>query len=268
MKICDAHLHYGRRKPIEQMISTSPMAERFPCYRMVQLDAMDCYAKHFSDHNVECTVLVPFVFREVSIPEENNIVLEYARKDPEHRYPYALLDEENPTFIEKHFQEYVGVKEHIVLNESVLTPEKRIIFESLRDHSMTFLIHSQLFRRVEYLEGILKEFPGIKIQIAHMGRGRPGDTETIFRMLEVFRSYETVTFDTSTTREPWIIERAVNLVGAERILYGSDLPFYMENSQEDIMEAQMRQILLADITDDQREAIFFRNFTNWIQRGV
>ena len=268
MKICDAHLHYGLRAPMEQIISTSPLAQKFPCYRMTQLSSMDRYEQLLSAHNVARTVLVPFVFREISIPEENAAVLAFARRDPEHRYPYALLDESDPGFIGRHFRDYVGVKEHIILNESILTDEKRIIFEQVRDHAMTFLIHSQLNRRVEYLRQVLKEFPGIKIQIAHMGRGRPGDTAVIRQSLEAFRSFENVTFDTSTTREPEVIEWAVDLVGAERILYASDFPFFMEDPREDIMDAQIRQVLDARITDAQREAIFHGNFIHWIQRGV
>lgn len=268
MKICDAHLHYGLRPVMEQIVTTSPLAQKFPCYRMTQLNAMDRYEALFVQHDVDRTVLVPFVFREVSIPEENTAVLEFARKDPEHRYPYALLDESDPGFIGRHCRDYVGIKEHIILNESILTPEKRIIFEQLRDHGMTFLIHSQLIRRVEYLTQVLKEFPGIKIQVAHMGRGKPGDTEVIRQSLEAFRPYENVTFDTSTTREPWVIEQAVDIVGADRILYASDLPFFMDGPEEDIMDAQIRQILEARISDDQREAIFCKNFYHWIQRGV
>lgn len=267
MKICDAHLHYGLRPVMEQIVKTSPLAQKFPCYNMTQLDTMDRYEAILDAHDVECTVLVPFVFREISIPEENATVLEFARKDPEHRFPYAILDESDPGFIGRHYRDYVGVKEHIILNESILTDEKRIIFEQVRDHGLTFLLHSQLLRRVEYVTRVLQEFPGIKIQVAHMGRGKPGDTEVIRQSLEAFRPYETVTFDTSTTREPWVIEQAVDIVGADRILYASDVPFYMEDG-EDIMAAQIRQVLDARITDDQREAIFRTNFHHWIKRGV
>lgn len=267
MKICDAHLHYGLRPVMEQIVNTSPLAQKFPCYSMTQFDSMDRYEALFAEHDVDCTVLVPFVFREVSIPEENAVVLEFARKDPEHRFPYAILDESDPGFIGRHYRDYVGVKEHIILNESILTDEKRIIFEQVRDHGLTFLLHSQLLRREEYVTQLLKEFPGIKIQIAHMGRGKPGDISVIRQIMEAFRSYENVTFDTSTTREPEVVEWAVDTVGADRILYASDLPFYMEDG-EDIMAAQIRQVLDARISDDQREAIFCKNFHHWIKRGV
>ena len=268
MRICDAHLHYGLREPVGQIVNASPLRQQYPCYRTVQLDSMDCYEKQFADHHVERTVLVPFVFQEQSIPEENALVLSYARRDPLHRYPYALLDESDENFIDRHYRDYVGVKEHFVRNKSELTKEKCVVFEQLRDHGMTLLIHSERLRREEYITSILKKFPGIKIQIAHMGRGLPGDTEMICRMLELFRPYETVTFDTSTTRKPWVVERAVRYVGAERILYGSDLPFFIEKPDENIMDVQIRQILRANLTDDQREAIFYYNFIHWIQRGA
>jgi predicted TIM-barrel fold metal-dependent hydrolase len=228
---------------------------------------MEGYEDAFVRHQVERTVLVPFVFREQDIPEENAVVLDYARRDPEHRYPYALLDEADPGFIGRRRREYVGVKEHFVRSRSVLTPEKEAVFEQVRDYGLTLLLHSERVSRGEYILSILKKFPGIKLQIAHMGRGLPGDTEMIGEMLEMFRPYETVTFDTSTIRESWAVERAVDTVGAQRVLYGSDFPFYMEDPGEDIMDRQIQHIFRAKIRDDQREDIFYHNFEHWIKRG-
>lgn len=264
---CDAHLHYGLRAPVQKIAENSVLRRQYPCYGTVQFEPMEDYERQLSLHELKKTVLVPFVFREQKIREENLLVLDFARKDPEHRFPYAYLDEEAPEFISRYRGELVGVKEHIVRNQSVMTDAKRVIFEQLRDYGMTLLLHSERVRRVGYVRSILKEFPGIKIQIAHMGRGLPGDTAMIYEMLRTFAGDETVTFDTSTTRDPLVIEKAVQLVGAERILYGSDFPFYSENKEEDIMEEQILQIMRANITDHQREKIFSENFEHWVKKG-
>ena len=133
---------------------------------------------------------------------------------------------------------------------------------------MTLLLHSERVRRIAYVKSILLNLPGIKVQIAHMGRGLPGDTTTIYTMLDAFAADDNITFDTSTTRDPKVIEVAVQRIGSERILYGSDFPFYGESPSEDIMNAQIEQIMHAKITDKQREDIFYHNFSRWISKGV
>lgn len=268
MRICDAHLHYGLRRGLETIVKTSPLAAKYPCYQTVQFENMDGCEEEFKTHNVEKTVVVPFVFREQDKMEENKRVLDFAKQDEARRFPYALLDESNTSFISEHRGDYVGVKEHIVLHQSVLTKEKFVILEQLRDYKMTLLLHSERARRLEYVKGLLENLPGIKVQIAHMGRGLPGDIAMIYAMLDAFAGDENVTFDTSTTRDPEVIEAAVNKIGSERILYGSDFPFYIESPSEDIMGAQTEQIMRAKITDKQREDIFYNNFSRWINRGI
>ncbi|MGI6662188.1 MAG: amidohydrolase family protein [Bacillota bacterium] len=267
MYICDAHLHYGYRDEVERISRTSPLREQFPCYTSVQFDTMDDCECLLKEHGVGKTALVPFVFREQDAREESLRVVEFARKDPQHRFPYALLDESDPGFVDKYRNELVGVKEHVVRNRSVLTDAKCCIFEQLRDYGMTLLLHSEGSRRVEYVSAIVGRFPGMKIQIAHMGRGKPGDLALIYEIMERFRDFETVTFDTSTVRDKAALEYAVNKVGADRILYGSDFPFAMGNAGEDIMGEEIRQVVEARLTDDQREKILSRNFERLITKG-
>lgn len=267
MNICDAHLHYGKRDEVERISKTSPLREKYPCYTSVQFETMADLLRLLESHGVGKIVLVPFVFREQDAREESLRVLEFAREDPEHRFPYALLDENDPGFVEEHRAELVGVKEHLVRNQSVLTEPKCLIFEQLRDFGLTLLLHSEGARRVEYVSAILDKFPGMKIQIAHMGRGKPGDIAFIYEIVDRFSHFDTVTFDTSTVRNAKALEYAVKKVGAERILYGSDFPFAMGNPEEDIMGEEVRVVLEARLTDDQRDKIFCRNFERLTTRG-
>lgn len=266
--ICDAHLHYGARDEVERIAENSPLREKYPCYTSVQYAAMDDYEGQLRECGVAKTVLVPFVFREQDAREESLRVLKYAAQDPERRFPYALLDETDPDFIDRHRTEIVGVKEHLVRTPSVLTEAKRRIFEQLRDYGLTLLLHSEGARRAEYVASILDNFPGIQIQIAHMGRGKPGDLAPIYDIMERFKKCENVIFDTSTVRDHVVLEHAVRMIGADRILYGSDFPFAMGEAGEDIMGEEIGVLLKARLNPDQKEKIFARNFERLIRRGV
>jgi len=267
-QICDAHLHYGDPDALKPIAETSPLVETFPCYRTVEFDRMDDYPARLEEHHVCKTVLVPFVFRELDKDAESLSVIRYAESDPERYYPYALLNEDSPDFAESHYRKIVGLKEHVVLHQTVLTDTRKLIFEILQAHGLTLLIHTYADRRIQYVTDIVKNFPRLKIQIAHMGRAKPGSIPFMLQVIDSVRSFENVTFDTSTVRESIVVEEAVNRIGAGRILYGSDFPFFMdEKGTEDIMEQQIQHVLRAKITDSEKEQIFCRNFDRWISRG-
>ena len=218
---------------------------------------------------MEKTVLVPFVFRELDKTQENLLVLEKAETDPERYWPYALLDEEDPGFVERHFSRLVGLKEHIVLHKTELNPVRKEILASLQEHGMTFLIHTRSDVRLDYVREIVSNFPRLKIQVAHMGRARPGDVSFMIEMLEALAPFPHVSFDTSTVRQSQVVEAAVKIVGPERILYGSDFPFFMDElGIEDIMEQQIRHILKAGLPSAQQDLIFSENFKRLITRGI
>lgn len=269
MRIFDAHLHYGNPLEMRRIADTSPLKEKYPCYRTFQYKMMDDYHQRLKEHNVEKTVVIPSVFREHSKQEESLKCIDFAKKNKDMFFPYALLDEDNISFIDEHYSEIVGVKEHIVLHRSELSPQKIEIFAQIQEHGLILLLHSEAMRRIEYIKAIMKNFPYMKIQVAHMGRGKNADEAFIIEVLENLQTYETVYFDTSTIRQPEIVEKAVSIVGAKRILYGSDFPFFMdEDGTEDIMEEQIQHIIKAHITEQQREDIFSHNFDRFVKRGV
>ena len=268
MTVRDAHLHYGDPAAMRRIAETSPLAETFPCYRTVQYGPMADYDSLFAAHGVEESVLVPSVFREHDKGEESLRCIAFAQTRPG-LYPFALLDEEDTGFVDRHWRDIAGVKEHIVLHKSELTPAKREIFSQMQERGLTLLLHSQAACRAQYVADIARQFPRLKIQIAHLGRSTPDNLGFMEEMFRAFAPLQTVSFDTSTVRIPAAVERAVDIVGAGRILYGSDFPFFMDGEgKEDIMQAQIDHVLRARLSDGQRERIFSQNFKDWITKGA
>ena len=266
--IRDAHLHYGDPAAMRHIAQTSPLAGQFPCYRTVQYGPMEDYAALFDTHGIVEAVLVPSVFREHDRTEESMRCIAFSKTRPG-LYPFALLDERTPDFVAEHFRDIAGVKEHVVLHESVLTDAKRHVFGDLQRYGLTLLLHSQASRRVEYVTAILREFPRLKIQVAHLGRSTPDNLDFMEKVLRALAPFETVTFDTSTVRIPRAVAMAVQIVGAGRVLYGSDFPFFMDDEgKEDIVQEQIDHVLRAGISETDCERIFSENFRHWIKKGV
>ncbi|MBE6994037.1 MAG: amidohydrolase [Ruminococcaceae bacterium] len=264
----DAHMHFGPRGPIEAAALTSPLRDRFPAYKTMQFSRMEDYESQFEAHHVEKAVLVPFVLKEPGLETQTNWCLDYARQHPGRFYPYALIDDDDPDYVERHYGELVGLKQHIILHETEVTSARREMFALLQEHGLVLLLHTHSDKRVQYVTEIVRDFPHLKIQVAHMGRAKADNVPFMREIIETFAPFENVFFDTSTIRIPEVVTMAVRKIGAERVLYGSDFPFFMdETGEEDVMQAQIDHILRAEITDRQRELIFRENFDRLITFG-
>jgi len=260
MLIYDSHIHYGDPELTEIIAAESPLREKFPCYRTFQHWNMTDYPKLLDRAQIEKAALIPFVFAEHDKSFESLRVIKFAGSRPG-LFPYALLDEDNIDFVAKHRSSVAGVKEHIVLHKSELNPKRKEIFAQIKEYGMNLLLHSWSDKRVEYVRAIQDNFPGMKIQVAHLGRDGSGDPKFIYHILESLASFESVFFDTSTVRSSEVLEKAIDIVGSDRILYGSDFPFYMDKEgKEDIIQEQIEHVLRANLSDEVKEKLMYKNF--------
>lgn len=126
------------------------------------------------------------------------------------------MDEENVNFVKAHHKDIVGVKEHLVMHETALNDKRVAIFEDINKYDLNILLHTRANVRVDYVKSILKLFPYIKIHVAHLGRATADNLQFIYDILESFKPYGNIFFDTSTIRQPEALEYAVRIVGRNR----------------------------------------------------
>jgi len=95
-------------------------------------------------------------------------------------------------------------------------------------------------------ETIAEDYPDAKIILGHSG----GEYDGILEATKVAKAFPNVYLDTASSRlYPGVIEMMVNEVGAEKVFYGSDVPFLSPVPQvgkvvyADIGEAEKRMIL-------------------------
>lgn len=100
---------------------------------------------------------------------------------------------------------------------------------------------------VDQLYRFVSDFPGVTVIAAHWGGGLP----FYALMPEVRESLAQTYFDTAATSflySPDVYARGVDLVGAERILFGSDFPLVSQ-------ERALQELRDAPIDDDSRRLI-------------
>ena len=131
------------------------------------------------------------------------------------------------------------------------------VMDAARAHGMPVLTHASepvghLYpgkgnQRPETLLAFAKNFPGATIVMAHWGGGLP----FYALMPEVREALADVYFDTAATPflyDPRVFETVAGLVGAERILFGSDFPLLAQ-------ERVLKQLEGAALSAEEKAAI-------------
>lgn len=212
------------------------------------------------------------------IKEANRYIMEAFKNHMELFVPFFLITNDELRFIE--IDKIMGFKEHFTLDP----PREDFFFPAydfLQDNGLFLMIHPGSAKKlsperltdlkIKKVENIKKNFPRLKIILAHSGRNLPFHAQGVKEVVLGLRRYEDVYFDTSTIRCPKAIEEMVEIVGSDRILFGSDYPYH-KIAGEDIYSLEKDTILKADISDAEKDDIFRKNFTRlflkkvWVRR--
>jgi len=104
----------------------------------------------------------------------------------------------------------------------------------------------------DFVDAALR-YPEGMFQFAHIGGG--GDWEY---MCKSFREYPNIYVDAGgSNNEEGMIDFAVKCLGEDRIFFGTDNSYYQG----------VGKILASDLTDQQKQKIFFDNYNNVLKKG-
>ncbi|MFQ6053345.1 MAG: amidohydrolase family protein [Candidatus Bathyarchaeia archaeon] len=147
---------------------------------------------------------------------------------------------------------FLGVKLH-PRNEAFAINSEELVFpiaELAAKLKAPILIHTGEpdtygFAQPALVGGLADAFPEVDLIVGHMGKRLYEDA------ILVAKWFENVVLETSF-RSPREITRAVGVVGAERVVYGSDMPF-------GIPEIEMMKIGLCDVSEEEKAMILGEN---------
>lgn len=135
----------------------------------------------------------------------------------------------------------------VTLNEPAMYP----IIAKAAELGMPVLAHST----PEECAGLLDAVPNAKIIMAHSG-GCPTALGDWFRAIEVAKHYPNIYLDTASSQiDMGYVESAVSGVGAERVVFGTDMPLLDPFFG-------MAKVTGADLTEEQKELILGKNIQN------
>lgn len=219
-QVCDSHVHVGNYFGGIELSFTAKILPRL-----------------MNKYRIDKVLISP---SEVAPERENKVVIKNATNS---RKVYGLVRASPKSykrdkflrFIENLFRnndKIVGLK----INPStekhrIVDPIYKRALETLNDHGLVLLLHCGRWVEMSgwrYGIEIAKRYPKIKVILAHMGGTHP---DLAFPAIEASRPLNNVYMDTSQTRQIIVLKKGIEKLGAERILFGSDMPWgdYLQN---------------------------------------
>jgi len=246
-KVCDAHVHLGRSAGINHTLHS---------------DKIDSFIEK---HNIENLLLFPF---ELDISESNEKIKNLTKTNKKIHGMYWVQKkqiEKDVKILSKNIGDgYLGVKFHGMFeNLPVSDDTYKPILEVLNEKEALLLVHTGRFKdgdissNTSYLHAVnmAKKYPKIKVILAHLGGN---DTSIVKKALDASKNVKNIWFETSGITTPFRIEIAVEKIGPERILFGSDAPWCSFRSifygvEDTLLDEKIKNL------------IFYENFINLLK---
>lgn len=146
----------------------------------------------------------------------------------------------------------IGVKIHPDLHGCNVDDDKyRCVWEFANERSMPLLSHTGTGGRnpVKTFEKLADMYPNVNILLGHAGFGSEGADQSIHAMKSCPNIYAEIT---GSTVIYGTLERMVREAGADRVLFGTDLPFIDARPQ-------VGRVAFAKITDEEKRKVFGLN---------
>jgi predicted TIM-barrel fold metal-dependent hydrolase len=235
MEIIDSHTHWGPSITLGTEVTTDELL------------------RQAGESGVQRIVIFPFPSTAIQDERINDKVLALGKKNGKFIPYYYIPENLRPIPKETNFY---GGKWHWVRGAQDCSSNYQVLDDS---HLDPFIEASEAIslpivfeEELAFTEAFVKRTRDLKVIIPHLGMlgGNPLD------FLETFKQRENVFFDTALAGAETIM-RFIKVIGKDRILFGSDVPF-------GTMKRELEKILSLPIGDDDKEWILSRNLKRLI----
>jgi len=260
VSVVDAHTHLGLERFIVRPISEEK--KKRPAFRDGMENRPGRLLAAMDRNGVQQAVVFPYPLAEVDSGEANRYVLEAARLHSDRLIPFVLLDGEPAAWIARGAR---GFKQHFLLEPERFPLDR--VYPPIAEAGLPLLAHLTTRAIVPGARAILKLAPRLPLIIAHLGRCEPNTALCVEENLLALAGLGNVFFETSTVRDPAAFRRAVELVGAERLCFGSDFPFnsYLDT---DPLAVELAAVRAAGLPAGELEQVLGGTIRRLLQGGI
>jgi len=250
--IIDAHTHFAREG---RGLSPNSLEDLLYILDMNKIDALVTCAPYSS------------IGKDRTYDEANQFLVESMNKAPSRILPLVRVNPHLKENALESIQKFVGEKRFYGVkvhprNEAFAINSEEITYpiaKAITKLRVPILIHTgdpdtYGFAQPTLVGDLADAFPNLTLIIGHMGKRLYEDA------ILVARWFDNIILETSF-RSPREIARAVRRIGADRVVYGSDMPF-------GIPEIEIMKIHLCDISSTEKEMILGGNIARILNLEV
>ena len=183
----------------------------------------------------------------------NAIAVATHKEFPDEFFPYIVFKPNYPELAQRTIElaESAGVRQFKIHDDGNDLPYDHENYFCLYEHAnrtqAVILVHTYGKKHVEPMMKMAAQFPGMKILLGHSGIVE----EDIYR--EAVRRHDNIFLETCCSMAWYgLVERLATMAGADRVLFGTDMPFMSPDQQ-------IGRILFARISDDDKRHILGLN---------
>lgn len=193
--------------------------------------------QQMNDANVDKAVALPVPHFDFDPQASNDYVLNASIKTNGRIIPFCRIDKNLKKNLENGFK---GVKLHLGHEKGSNVSYDNIGFDDIKDILPTIenmgipmIVHISFRNKLADIAKILEAAPNLKVILAHCGRGHIFTSENVLQNAAILKTKTNVYFETSTIEDPLhgngeIVHSLLDILGEDRLLFGSDYPFYKE----------------------------------------
>ena len=236
--IIDCHTHIGKGEMLNDVFQINSTPERL-LYLM-------------NKGGVDKSVIFPVCYKDYRKPNEE--IAEIAEKDNRFvGFGRVSMSASNVTEQVDYAVKELGLR-GIKLHTMDGFPSRELM-DRINEYRLPVLAHSGMGTSPLVYEGLIQSYPDVVIILAHLGFDLNWSTMFSMPMSAFYlaKKYRNVYLDTAAAHwVQYIIEQAVEEVGADKILFGTDAPWFYPS----IMWACINDL---EISDDDKQKIFGGN---------
>ena len=257
--LIDSHIHIGNEKECEEIIKNSKYKNVYRIYSCINPKTINSTKRFLRD--VDKYFAIPLFFCETNIEDANRLLLKQIENDSK-AIPILLLCKNQNLNDLILLLDYHIIKEHFTLHNPDNIKDRDEVYDYLNDKEGFLLLHTLSKSTYPHVMSLRKEYPNMRIIVAHLGRDSTCDVKYTKEMIDRLHSDEKIYTDISTISKPELIKYVMSKFGKTRVLYGSDFPF--ETNPEITEKEYMNPAIKANLRDDEYDYLFYKNANNII----
>jgi len=261
--IIDAHCHIHTLRWVKPKKTDDFLIKEFNITSL-ENEVLD----NMREANIDKTIIFPMPSIEINLEAANIYCLYLSKLYSNNFIPFAIIDEKPEKWIEFGIK---GFKEHTFgqriqkdkYGNNIFSQKFKQTYKLIAEKEIPLLLHAGENRVDRIKNDMLKDVPNLKIILAHLGADFPErnnynpEKSQVEKTLKSLKHIPNIMFDIAAIRDIDLLKMAIDIVGIEKLIFGSDFPYEKPINT-------IKRINRLNLSDTELEQLCYLNIASFI----